>query len=380
MKKNVVFIVAVLTAATIFAQEKKAVIGIADMATTISEATVEGYWGEYWGDPNEKGKIISIGSGAASSYTHMKTGTNTELKRPAEVPATLTQVKMTLQNMLFDYFEDSGLFERVVECNRLSEAEGVDYFMQASLDMLYLERGLFPAGSVTDVTVDARAIICVTVNVKPAKNTIKYPPMVFCTRWDDWINNISDNTVRESLKKIKSKGAYIDTQYIRNMNLTHPDGFEQTDGLLGSVIKAAVTKEKPKDDFLYEKNTDGLHRFVKNIIIGVYHKLNPPTVQAVDENGIITLSALGRNKKDVLKVMNGATLAAEIYVYDVDDRIAYAMVDPVDPEFAGAEIKEGFYVEPTDKEWQVVNNAIKNINKQVKAIKKAQKANAKAKK
>lgn len=372
MKKNVVFAVAVLTAATIFAQEKKAVIGMSDMTTTISEATVEGYWGEYWGAPDDYND---------SNYTHMKMGANTELKSPAVVPATLAQVKMTLQNMLFDYFADSGLFAEVVECDASgSDVEGIDYLVQPSLDMLYLERGLFPSGSGRDMRVEARAIICVTVNVKQAKNNIKYPPMVFCMGWGDWINNISDNTVRESLKKIKSKGAYIDTQYIRNMNLTHPDGFEQTSGLLGSVIKAAVTKEKPKDDFLYEKNTDGLHRFVKNIIIGVYHKLNPPTVQAVDENGIITLSSLGRNKKDALKVMNGSTPVAEIYIYDVDDRIAYAMVDPVDPEFAGAEIKEGFYVEPTDKEWQVVNNAIKNINKQVKAIKKVQKANAKAKK
>ncbi len=368
MKKNVVFTVAVLTAATIFAQEKKAVIGMAELTTTLSEATVEGYWGEYWGNLDARD---------ASGYTHMKMGSNTELVCPAVVPATLAQVKMTLQNMLFDYFEDSNLFEEVIECNASgNDAENISYLVRPSLDMLCLERGVFPSGSF--MTVDDHAVLCVTVNLKHIETNTEYVPMAFYI--GGW-SNISDGNVRENLKQVKARGAYtIDTHYIRNMDLIYPEGFKPSSGLLGSVIKAAVTKEKPKDDFLYEKNTDGLKRLVKDIIIYVYHIITPPTVQSVDENGIITLSALGRNKKDALKVMNGSTLAAEIYVYDVDDRIAYAMVDPVDPEFAGAEIKEGFYVEPTDKELQVVNNAIKNINKQVKAIKKAQKANAKAKK
>lgn len=369
MKKVLVFAVAILTVATIFAQEKKAVIGVAKLTTPLSKATVEGHWGEYWGSPDAKD---------ASSYTHVQTDYNTELKEHAVVPANLQQVMQSLEYMLYDFFKDSNLFEKVVECNASgSDAKDIDYLVQPSLDMLYLERGIFSFLGPNSYVVDNRAVIAVKVIFKDIKSN-KVSFMVFYAG--------AGALGKDTREKLKNDGAYFDSLYVRNLELTNPEGLKASSGgLLSQAMKAAINKnktEKPKDDFLYEDINQGLKRLSKNIVIHVYQKINPPTVEAVDENGIITFSALGFNEKDMLDVKNGGERVAEIYVYDIKDRIAYAKVDPADPEFSDAEIREGFFISPAEREWnwQQVNNAVRNIKKQVKNIKKVQKANAKAKK
>ena len=372
MKKVLVFAVAILTAATIFAQEKKPVIGVAKLTTMLSEATVVGHWGEYWGMPGAKDD---------RACTIVPTDYNTELKYKAETPATLPQVMQSLQNILYDFFADSDLFEKVIECNESgSDAKDIDYLVQPKLRMLYLERDIFPFIGSNSFIVDNHAVICVTVDLKNVKNNTK-TNMTFFAGWSDY------KEMREMLRSEKESGAFLDgTRYIRNLELTNPEGLKASSGgLLSQAMKAAINKnktEKPKDDFLYEDINQGLKRLSKNIVIHVYQKINPPTVEAVDENGIITFSALGFNEKDMLDVKNGGERVAEIYVYDIKDRIAYAKVDPADPEFSYAEIREGFFISPAEREWnwQQVNNAVRNIKKQVKNIKKVQKANAKAKK
>lgn len=371
MRKIMFFAVVALTTAMIFAQEKKAVIGVSKLTTSLSEATVVGHWGEYWGLPDAKDD---------RACTTGPTEYNTELKYKSETPATLSQVMQSLENMLYNFFADSDLFEKVIECNANgSDAKDIDYLVQPSLDMLFLERGIFPFIGPNSFMVDNHAVICVTVNLKNVKSNAKPSPMKFYVGWSDI------KEVREKLLEEKSNGSFFDgTIYVRNRELTNPEGVTASSGgLLKQAVKAAVNKnktEKPKDDFLYEDVRQGLKRLTKNIIIGVYQKTNPPTIQDVDENGIVSFSALGKNEKDALKVMDGSNLVAEIYVYEIKDRIAYAKIDPANPEFSDAEIKEGLYIESIDKEQQVVNNAVKNIKKEVKAIKKAQKANAKAKK
>lgn len=373
MKKFLAFAVAILTAATIFAQEKKAVIGVTKLKTILSEATVVGHWGEYWGMPGAKDD---------RACTTVPTEYNTELKYKAETPATLPQVMQSLQNILYDLFADSDLFEKVVECNESgSDAKDIDYLVQPSLGMLYLERGIFPFIGPNSFMVDNHAVLSVTVNLKNVKSNARYTPMVFFIGWSDI------KGMREMLLEEKAAGAFFDgTVYIRNRELTNSEvPNASSGGLLSQAMKAAINKnktEKPNDDFLYKDVSQGLKRLSKNIIIGVYHKINPPTVESVDENGIITFSALGFNEKDMLDVKNGGERIAEIYVYDVKDRIAYAKADPADPEFSDAEIREGFFISPAEREWnwQQVNNAVRNIKKQVKNIKKIQKANAKAKK
>lgn len=369
MKKFLAFAVAILTTATIFAQEKKALIGVTELTTTLSEATVDGYWGEYWGSPDAKD---------ASSYTHVQTDYNTEMKERAVVPANLQQVMQSLQNILYDFFADSNLFEKVVECNASgSDAKDIDYLVQPSLDMLYLERGIFSFAGPNSHVVDNRAVIAVKVIFKDIKSN-KVSIMVFYAG--------AGALGKDTREKLKNNGAHFDNLYVRNMELTNPEGLNASSGgLLSQAMKATINKnktEKPNDDFLYKDVSQGLKRLSKNIIIGVYHKINPPTVESVDENGIITFSALGFNEKDMLDVKNGGERIAEIYVYDVKDRIAYAKADPADPEFSDAEIREGFFISPAEREWnwQQVNNAVRNIKKQVKNIKKIQKANAKAKK
>ena len=373
MKKVLVFAVAILTAATIFAQEKKAVIGVAKLTTPLSKATVVGHWGEYWGMPGAKDD---------RACTTVRTDYNTELKYKAETPASLPQVMQSLQNMLYDLFADSDLFEKVVECNESgSDAKDIDYLVQSDLFMLHLERDIFPFIGPNSFMVDNHAVLGVIVNLKNVKTNKKYTPMIFYAGWSDY------KEIRERLREEKADGAFLDgTRYIRNRELTQGEQTSSSSGgLLSQAMKAAINKnktEKPKDDFLYEDVNQGLKRLSKNIVIHVYQKINPPTVEAVDENGIITFSALGFNEKDMLDVKNGGERVAEIYVYDVKDRIAYAKVDPADPEFSDAEIREGFFISPAEREWnwQQVNNAVRNIKKQVKNIKKVQKANAKAKK
>lgn len=385
MKKFLVFAVAILTAATIFAQEKKAVIGVAELTTTLSEATVDGYWGEYWGSPDSKD---------ASDYTHMKTEINTKLMRNAEAPAKLAQVKFTLQNMLFDYFADSDLFEEIVECNANgSDAGDIDYLVQTSLDLLYLNRDTYQDGS--EMHVDSYALIGVTVNLKDIKNNTTYLPIIFYVGCD-YKNRNNHNKLFESLRKGKENDDYVDgmhyyphntqlNHFIRNIDLINPESSAApSGGFLTKAIHASIAKEKVKDDFLYKNpiHLSGLEDLVKNIITIVYHKINPPKIRTVDENGIITFSALGLAEKDMLDVMDGGKSVAEIYIYEIKDRIAYAKVDPNDPEYADAKIQEGFCILPPKREvnWRQVSNAIKNIKKDVKTIKKAQKANAKAKK
>lgn len=372
MKKILVFAVAILTATTIFAQEKKAVIGVAELTTTLSNATVSGHWGEYWGSPDAKD---------AANYTTVETPHNTEVKEPAVIPATLPQVMQSLKYLIFDYFKDSDLFE-VVECNSSgSNAKDIDYLVQPSLDMLTLERGIYKfLGS--SVTVQDHCIVGVNLILKDVKNNRTYPPMTFFAGSGDVHKSI--------LEKVKERGAYVDIRGVPNRELTGNVTREEakkahsTGGFLSKALDAALTKEKPKDFFLYEDDSKlyGLERLVRNIIIAVYHTINPPMVQAVDENGIITFPALGFNEKDMLDVINGGERVAEIFVYNIEDRIAYAKVDPVDPEFADAEIQEGFYIYPAEREWKwaQVNTAIKNIKKEVKAIEKAKKGKAKAKK
>lgn len=382
MKKVLVFAVAILTAATIFAQEKKAVIGVAKLTTTLSSAIVDGYWGDYWGAPDAKD---------ASGYTHMQTDYNTELKERAIVPVQLSQVMQSLEYMLYDLFKDSELFEKVVECNASgSDAKDIDYLVQPSLSLLHFERSVYKQAGF-GAWVGDYASIGVTVSFKDVKKNKTYTPTEFY---------YGTTVSKDFLEKAKERGAHIETSEGRpdnNEGLTYNSlvlsmnydnktfGKSTSGGLLSQAVKAAVNKnkqEEPLDTFLYDERRVPLARLVKSIIIDTYHKINPPKVEAVDENGIITFSALGFNEKDMLDVKNDGERIAEIYVYDVKDRIAYAKVDPVDPEFADAEIQEGFYILPAEREWkwQQVNNAIKNIKKEIKAIKKAQKANAKAKK
>ena len=384
MKKILAFAAMTLIVATIFAQEKKAVIGVAELTTSLSEATVEGYWGEYWGSPDAED---------ASSYTKQKTEINTKLKRNAEAPATLEQVRFTLQNIFFDYFADSGLFEEVVECNASgSDAGDIDYLIQPSLVMLYLNRGIFkePGPSNTYIA-DSYSIIGVAVNFKDVKANKTYPPMVLYVGY-----NYEKGTAGNKRKETEN-GAYVyENTIVRNMDLINPDDQRTGEGYLGKMLDAAISKGKQKDDFLYEKSLSGLKLLARNAIVLVSHKINPPTVQAVDENGIVTFSALGfggsllqkahsalgLGEKDMLDVMDGEKHVAEIYIYEIEDRIGYAKVDPLNPEFSNAEIKPGFYIRPAQREYthKEANNAVKNIKKELKSVKKAQKDSAKAKK
>lgn len=383
MKKILAFAAMTLIVATIFAQEKKAVIGVAELTTSLSEATVEGYWGEYWGSPDAED---------ASSYTKQKTEINTKLKRNAEAPATLEQVRFTLQNIFFDYFADSGLFEEVVECNASgSDAGDIDYLVQPSLVMLYLNRGIFKeSGSSSSYFVDDYSIVGVTVTLKNVKTNKSYPPMVF------YIGYSFDKGNAENKRKETEIGAYVYGSIVRNMDLLNPDDQRTGEGYLGKMLDAAISKGKQKDDFLYEKSLSGLKLLARNVIVIISHKINPPTVQAVDENGIVTFSALGfggsllqkarsalgLGEKDMLDVMDGEKHVAEIYIYEIEDRIGYAKVDPLNPEFSNAEIKPGFYIRPAQREYthKEANNAVKNIKKELKSVKKAQKDSAKAKK
>ena len=383
MKKILAFAAMTLIVATIFAQEKKAVIGVAELTTSLSEATVEGYWGEYWGSPDAED---------ASSYTKQKTEINTKLKRNAEAPATLEQVRFTLQNIFFDYFADSGLFEEVVECNASgSDAGDIDYLIQPSLVMLYLNRGIFKeSGSSSSYFVDDYSIVGVTVTLKNVKTNKSYPPMVF------YIGYSFDKGNAENKRKETEIGAYVYGSIVRNMDLINPDDQRTGEGYLGKMLDAAISKGKQKDDFLYEKSLSGLKLLARNVIVIISHKINPPTVQAVDENGIVTFSALGfggsllqkarsalgLGEKDMLDVMDGEKHVAEIYIYEIEDRIGYAKVDPLNPEFSNAEIKPGFYIRPAQREYthKEANNAVKNIKKELKSVKKAQKDSAKAKK